>query len=165
MVSPLLIKLGISLSVLVVSLIIYKIIIDSISKRTKIGKLPEKTKIVKEILKIIILIILALILINIWGFEIQNVWIISASILTLIGVGFIASWSLLCNIIAALLIFFTRTFKIGDYIIIIPDNVEGKVSDMGSMFTSLKEENGNEIKIPNSLFFQKIIKKTNRNFK
>jgi len=57
-----------------------------------------------------------------------------------------------------LLIFFTGTFKAGDYIQVLPENIEGKVTNIGFIFTSLKEENGNIINISNNLLFQKYIK-------
>ena len=48
-----------------------------------------------------------------------------------------------------------RPFHLGQTIEIIPENLSGRVSDRNLMFTTLREESGSILQIPNNLFFQK----------
>lgn len=158
MVNETLIKIGISLLALITSLVVYRIIINYISKGIKIERVQKRTGLIRGILKFIITLAGIIILVYIWGFNTQNVWVMITSILALVAIGFIAVWSLLSNIIAALLIFFTSPFKVGNHIQVIPENIEGQVIEIGSMFTKLRTEEGDYINIPNNLLFQRITK-------
>jgi len=94
-----------------------------------------------------------------WGINIESVWVMVTSILALIAIGFFAVWSLLSNVLAGVLLFFTGIIRIGDSIEILPDNIKGKVVKVGTLFTLLKDEESNVFSIPNNLLFQKYIKK------
>lgn len=101
------------------------------------------------------------ILIFIWGVNIKNLWLSVAGVLAMVAVAFFAVWSLIGNILAGFIIFFTTPFKINDTIEILPDAIKGKVLAINTFYTVLSDEEENYINIPNSLFFQKYI----RNFK
>jgi small-conductance mechanosensitive channel len=40
----------------------------------------------------------------------------------------------------------------------LPENLKGRVMDRNLMFTTLSEESGSVLQIPNNLFFQKIFR-------
>ena len=77
----------------------------------------------------------------------------------MIAVGFIAVWSILSNILAGIMIYFTSPFKVKDCIEIAPDGICGQVLAINTIYTLLIDEEGAYISVPNSLFFQKYIKK------
>ena len=81
------------------------------------------------------------------------------SILTVIGVAFFAQWSILSNITAGIIVFFSSPFRIGDTIKILDKDypIEAKIIDIKSFYTLLKTEEGEQISLPNNLLLQKGI--------
>ncbi|MBI9020132.1 MAG: mechanosensitive ion channel family protein [Verrucomicrobia bacterium] len=102
-----------------------------------------------------ILSLLALFLI--WNVSLKNVWISATGILAMIAVAFFAVWSLIGNILAGIILYFTSPFKIEDTIEVMPDNIRGTVMAINTFYTVLLTEEMNYINVPNSMFFQKYI--------
>jgi len=82
-----------------------------------------------------------------------------ASLLGLVAVGFVAAWSLLSNLSCTFLLILLKPFKVNDLIEFIGEDVKGRVVDLNLFFTTLKADDGDEIKIPNNQFFQKVLRK------
>ena len=114
---------------------------------------------IRRIISIGTSLLLILILSSIWGIDIKNLWVSVTGILAMIAVAFVAVWSLIANILAGFILFFTSPFKINDTIEIMPDEIKGKVLAINTFYTLISDEAGNQISVPNSLFFQKYIKK------
>ncbi|WP_122056287.1 mechanosensitive ion channel family protein [Vibrio sp. Evd11] len=94
------------------------------------------------------------------GIGYGNFSIFISSVFTVIGVGFIAQWSILSNITASFLIFFVFPYRIGDSIIVADgDGIEGEILDIRMFHTLLKHPEGNVITYPNSLLLQKSVTK------
>ena len=79
---------------------------------------------------------------------------------------FFAAWSVLSNIFCTLLIFTTRPFRIGDTIELVENGekpgFKGRVIDVNLIYSTLEETSGtgnNLVQIPNSLFFQKAVRR------
>ena len=80
---------------------------------------------------------------------------------------FVAAWSVLSNIFCALLIFTTRMFWPGDTIEVLENGekpgLKGRVLDINLVFTTLEEsgsaQEGTTLKIPNSMFFQRAVRR------
>ncbi len=89
----------------------------------------------------------------------QNVWSALIAVMAMVAVGFIAVWSILSNILATLLILIYKPFRIGDSIEIPSESLAGEVEDLNLMYTTLKDEEGYRIQIPNNLFFQKALRR------
>ena len=107
-----------------------------------------------------IIFIAALVLIfNVFGFNLGGVWTMLTTVLAMIAVGFVAVWSVLSNVLCTILILITRPFSIGDEIEFLGDPTKGRVVDLNFIFTTLAAEDGGEIRIPNNLFFQKVLKR------
>jgi small-conductance mechanosensitive channel len=107
------------------------------------------------------MISLSLIL-TIWGVKQADLAVYIGSILTVVGVAFFAQWSILSNITSSIIIFFNHSVKLDDLIIIMEAKdyeIEGKVSNVGLFFVTMKTEGGQEITIPNNIFIQKMIRK------
>jgi len=83
------------------------------------------------------------------------------------AVAFFAAWSVLSNIFCALLIFTTRMFWPGDTVEILENGekpgFKGRVMAINLVFTTLEESGsaheGTTLKIPNSLFFQRVVRR------
>ena len=51
-----------------------------------------------------------------------------------------------------------QPFRFGQTVEILPENLKGRVTKSNLMFTTLHEDNGKELQIPNNLFFQKMFR-------
>lgn len=114
---------------------------------------------IKRIIWFLSLFVFVLTLVFIWGINVKNLWVSITGLLAMIAVAFFAVWSLVGNILAGIIIFFTSPFKLNDKIEILPDKILGKVLAINTFFTLISDEDENIISIPNSIFFQKYIKK------
>ncbi|MCI1016756.1 mechanosensitive ion channel family protein [Herbaspirillum huttiense] len=86
------------------------------------------------------------------------------------AVAFFAAWSVLSNLFCAILIYTTQPFRVGDVIEVIEGGdkpgVKGRVLDINLVYTTLAEEtegsgSGTTLQLPNSLFFQRIVRRWN----
>ena len=87
------------------------------------------------------------------------------------AVAFFAAWSVLSNIFCTLLIVTTRPFRLHDQIELLESGdkpgLKGQVIDVNVIYTTLKEsradgEAASVLQIPNSLFFQRILRRWER---
>lgn len=102
----------------------------------------------------------ALVLIlGVFGFELGGLWAMFATVLGMIAIGFVAVWSLLSNSTATLLILILRPYQIGDDVEIAGEPVKGRVIDLNFFFTTLLDEDGRLVQVPNNLFFQRTLKR------
>ncbi len=82
------------------------------------------------------------------------------------AVAFFAAWSVLSNMFSAVLVFTTRMFRLGDRIEVLENGdkagLKGRVIDINLIYTTLHEsgegEHGTVLKVPNSLFFQRVLR-------
>ncbi len=100
----------------------------------------------------------------VWEISFKGLAFYFASIFTVVGVALFASWSILSNITAYAIIFFSFPFKIGSTIRIIDgdNSVEGKVDDLTFFFIKIKLATGELVTYPNNLAIQKPIKNLNK---
>lgn len=90
---------------------------------------------------------------------VDNAWTAVASGFALLGVAFVAVWSILSNMLCALVLMIARPFDIGDTIELPTDNLKGKAVNFSLLFTTLRADDGGLIQIPNNLLFQKPLKR------
>jgi small-conductance mechanosensitive channel len=106
-----------------------------------------------------ILLVIALILI--WGVPFQDIGVVLSSVFAVIGVALFASWSILSNITAGVILFFTFPFKIGDKIRILDKDLheplECVIEDIRAFYLYLRTSNGELVTYPNNLFLQKAV--------
>jgi small-conductance mechanosensitive channel len=95
---------------------------------------------------------------NVWGVGLGGVWAVLVSAITVIGVGFLATWAMISNFTASFFLVLWRPFQFGQTVEILPENLKGQVTDRNLMFTTLREESGTVLQIPNNLFFQKMFR-------
>ena len=84
----------------------------------------------------------------------------------LLAVGFIAVWSVLSNLLCALLLLVFRPFQVGDDIEIIEvlggSGLRGRILKFNLMYTTIAEKVDDQqvlTNLPNNVFFQKAIRK------
>lgn len=135
-------------------------LLKRIAKRTqqKLGIRRSRYFAIKRLISTTASGIVILLLILIWNVNIKEAWVALTSILALVAIAFFAVWSLIGNILAGVLIYFTSPFKIEDTIEVMPDEIRGKVLAINTLFTVLQASDTSYINVPNSLFFQKYIK-------
>ncbi len=154
-----------TIALLIIAIVLLKIIqrlIESAGKRLSYAKSRIKVlnKMVSTVFYLISIIILALV----WGIPPSRLATYVASLLTVLGIAFLAQWSILSNITAALILFFNHQVKIGDTIEILDKefHIVGKVSNIGIFFVIIKVNNGEYVSMPSNVFMQKMIKKINK---
>jgi small-conductance mechanosensitive channel len=103
-------------------------------------------------------VVAAMLALEIWGVSFGGLWALLASVATIVGVGFLATWTMISNVTASFFIAFWRPFHLGDKIEMLPENLSGRVIDRNLMFVVVREDSGAIIQIPNNLFFQRMFK-------
>lgn len=119
----------------------------------------SRSNLVMKYMDYFITILAIISLIGIWGVEGKEAFLVVSSIFTVIGVALFAQWSILSNITAGIILFFSFPFKIGDKIRILDKElpIEAEIIDIKSFYTLLKSFDGEEISFPNNLLLQKGI--------
>ena len=107
----------------------------------------------------LIRVITIIVILGVFGFELGGIWAMISTILAMVAIGFVAVWSLLSHTTATLLLVIVRPFNIGDDIAVPSENVAGRVVDLNFFYTTLLSHDGSEWRIPNNLFFQKVLKR------
>jgi len=105
-----------------------------------------------------LLLIAALLILGAWGIALAGLWGLLVSAIAVIGVGFLATWAMISNFTASFFLTIWRPFHVGDTIVMLPENTEGRVTDRNLMFTVLREKDGSVVNVPNNFFFQKMFR-------
>ncbi len=118
-----------------------------------IKRLSYVLKIINLSLTLMVLMVTAMV----WEISIAGLSVYFASIFTIIGIAFFASWSVLSNITAALILFFYYPFKIGSKIKIMDgeNSIIGVITNI-TLFTMIIEaDDQRKVVIPNNVVMQK----------
>ncbi len=97
----------------------------------------------------------------VWGINFRGLMIVTTSFFAVLGVALFASWSVLSNITAGLIMFFSFPYRIHDRIRIIDGehSITGVIFDMSLFHIELKTETGERVYYPNNVAIQKPIVK------
>lgn len=151
--------------ILIATYFLLRVISNKSIDKTVERNLMQKTrgKIIKKAINFVLLLISLALISIVWGINQSELAIFIGSVLTVIGIAFIAQWSVISNITSGIIIFFSHPVKLDDTICIIDKDyqVEGRVSDIGLFFVVLKTKEGEQITVPSNVFVQKMIKKKN----
>jgi hypothetical protein len=85
-------------------------------------------------------VIVGMLVLEIWGISLGGFWTLLVSAATIIGVGFLATWTMVSNITASLFLAIWRPFRLGDSIEVLPENLKGRVIDSNLMFVVVRED-------------------------
>jgi small-conductance mechanosensitive channel len=152
---------GIVIAAFAVSRVIKRILPNSLRGVAARLHLPHESALTMTRVSIgAVWIIVATLLLEIWGISVGGLWTLLVSAATVIGVGFLATWTMVSNITASFFIAIWRPFRLGDTIEVLPENLKGRVIESNLMFVVVRESGGAVIQIPNNLFFQRMFKVT-----
>ncbi len=95
----------------------------------------------------------------IWGVDHRQFAVFISSILAVLGVGFFAQWSILSNLTASVILFFSHPMRIGDRIRILDKDFDwtGEVKNITGFYLFMKTDDGRDITFPTSMVMQKGI--------
>ncbi len=120
---------------------------------------PLQARLMRRGVQWLALTIVAIALFSVFG-EGVALWKYLSAVLAVIGVGFVAQWSFLSNVLAGFIILIWRPFRLGDRVELPPDGPAGRVEDINTMFTVLRADDGSRFAVPNNLFLQGPVKCT-----
>ncbi len=159
----LLVKITVSVGALIMSQIIQRLLKRAIDKFIRTQNIKRsRGAALHKFKSFLIWMVTIILIVYVWGLGLKNVWVFISGILGIIAIGLVAVWSILSNIMAGFILFFTNPFKINDDITIMPEGWHGTVADISLFFVTLHDENENELHIPNNVVFQKAIKRVTR---
>ncbi len=146
--------------ILAVAIIIRWSLIKVVKKTAAITHiLDRRTNLVVKYMSILISILTIISLFVVWGVKTHNVIAALSAVITVIGIAFFAQWSILSNITAGMIVFFSFPFRIGDYIKIddADHSVEGEILDIRAFHTILRNQEKIITTYPNTLLLQRAV--------
>lgn len=156
-----------SLITIFVILILKFIFTKAVRKVGKIGDFDKvRTNLIVKYISIALTLIAIGVLIPIWSVNVKDLGAILASVFAVIGVALFAQWSILSNITAGVIIFFSYPFKIGNTIRIFDKEINEAdknghevfvIEDIRAFHLHLRKANGEILTYPNNLVLQKGI--------
>jgi small-conductance mechanosensitive channel len=129
-----------------------------ISFQARLNLTDETYLIINRVITAVLWTLTVFIVLDVWGVGLGGVWAVLVSAITIVGVGFIATWAMISNFTASFFLVLWRPFQLGQTVEILPENLKGRVVDRNLMFTTLSEDSGSTLQIPNNLFFQKVFR-------
>ncbi len=133
----------------------------SVKAINRIGKLRDinaiRTKLVSKYVSFALVVVGAIVMIFIWGVDFKELGLVMSSVFAVIGVALFASWSILSNVTAGIILFFWYPFKIGDRIKVHDSEFSEEVLilDIAAFHMHLQKDNGELLTYPNNLLLQK----------
>ena len=141
----------------------------SVQAIKKIGKLRDihsiRTRLVSKYISFLLIAIASVVLIFIWGVDFKELGLVMSSVFAVIGVALFASWSILSNVTAGIILFFWYPFKIGDRIRVHDSEFldEVLILDIAAFHMHLQKDNGELLTYPNNLLLQKGVVRIAKN--
>ncbi|MDF4203228.1 mechanosensitive ion channel [Maribacter sp. SA7] len=154
-----------SLITLIVILVLKFLFTTAVRKVSKISDFnPVRTNLIIKFVNIALSVIAIVALTLVWSVNYQDLGVMLSSVFAVIGVALFAQWSILSNITAGVIIFFSFPFKIGNTIRILdkelldPNNTDLDkfvIEDIRAFHLHLRRSNGEILTYPNNLLLQK----------
>lgn len=147
--------------IVVVALPVFKYASRKLTKKYGAMAHMSKPRIrqVRYVIAIMLNALFILMLMVIWSVKPHNILIGFTSVFAIIGVALFAQWSVLSNITAGLIMFFSAPYRVGNRIQFMDKDmtVMAKIEIIGTFYTHIRTEEDGLIVIPNNLFLQKIV--------
>ena len=154
-----------SLVVFIVILILKFLFSTAVRKVSKISDFnPVRTNLILKFINIGLTIIAVVALTLVWSVNYKDLGVLLSSVFAVIGVALFAQWSILSNITAGVIIFFSFPFKIGNTIRILDKELTDTnsteidsfvIEDIRAFHLHLRRNNGEILTYPNNLVLQK----------
>ena len=125
-----------------------------------------RTKLMFKYINILVVLIAAFLLALAWGVGVGDLALLFSSVFAVIGVALFAIWSMLSNITAGVILFFSFPYKIGSRIKIHDKDlpVEAVIEDIRAFHLHLRTLDGELITYPNNLILQKAVSLIEREY-
>ncbi|MHA6280979.1 mechanosensitive ion channel domain-containing protein [Salinimicrobium sp. CAU 1759] len=125
-----------------------------------------RTRLMFKYINILVTIIAIFLLSLTWGYNAQEIALIFSSLFAIIGVAMFAIWSILSNITAGIILFFSFPYKIGSRITIHDKDmpIEAVIEDIKAFHLHLRTLEGELITYPNNLILQKAVSLIEREY-
>lgn len=147
---------------LIVLLVLKFIITKTVRRIGKISNIVEaRTLLVTKYVSIMITFLGIGAFAFIWSINFKDLGLLFSSVFAIIGIALFASWSILSNVTAGVILFFSFPFKIGDRIRVLDKDIEPEgpylIEDIKAFHVNLRKDNGELLVYPNNLMIQKAI--------
>lgn len=154
-------KIVYSLVVIAAVWLIKRYLVDQIIEQTtaKIGVEPHTAKPIKKIFSIVLYLIAFFILLGVWGLRGTLTGMLAGAGIAGIVIG-MAVRDIASDLLAGVILFFDRPFKIGDAMVL--GDLGGQVLDIGLRSTKVKTWDGVFVTIPNSKVYTGVVKNYTR---
>jgi len=140
----------------------YRFVIRGLRAVERRARLPTHLKVVARRMVLWSAVVLGtLIVLDRFGL-LNNAWTLVSTVLALVGVGFVAMWSVLSNILCSIMLLIVGPFRIGDAVELAGQDLRGEVVDFNLLFTTLRGNRSDLIQVPNNIFFQTPIRRQAR---
>ena len=131
-----------------------------IRRRARINDFEEKrTLYLLKFFHTINLVIVLILIVLTWDIDLAILQDYLLGFLTIVGVAIFASWSILSNLTASVILFFYYTYKVGAIIRIVDgaNSVTGIILEITLFYIKLQTKDGNLISYPNNLAIQRPV--------
>ncbi len=107
----------------------------------------------------VLFIVYGLVALGLLGLDFGDVEVLLSSVFAVVGVAFFAQWSILSNITASSIIFFSFPYRVGDWVSVVEKDVDisGQVEDITLFHVLIRNLRGELITYPNNLILQKPV--------
>ncbi|UTA48772.1 mechanosensitive ion channel family protein [Simiduia sp. 21SJ11W-1] len=107
----------------------------------------------------VLFIVYGLVLLGLLGLDFSDIEVLLSSMFAVVGVAFFAQWSILSNITASSIIFFSFPYRVGDWVSVVEKDVDisGQVEDITLFHVLIRNLRGELITYPNNLILQKPV--------
>jgi len=163
-------SLGYKVLMGIIVLIAYRILKRIVNRAilnlaTSKGVKKARLSFIQRCFNVMLLFLTASVFAIITGIGYGDVSLFLSSIFAVLGVAFIAQWSILSNITASFLIFFVFPYRVGDRIKVVDkdEDICGEIQEISMFHVLIKHDNGNLITYPNNQILQKAVLKLAKN--
>lgn len=160
-------NLLVAVLVILLAVAVNRLLCRGLNKVAERGYIHEQLRITTSFtLRWLIILIATISLMGLFGLSVSSIWAAFSALFVLLGIGFVAVWSVLSNMLCSVLLVIFAPFRMGEDIEIQDPTasiiISGKVVSINLMHTTLIHDNeGQEeiIKVPNNFFFQKYVRR------
>lgn len=148
------IQVAASLASIFIYFLVTRLAFPKIEKGVEEGKFKsDATLKAFRVVRLISGTVLVVALFIIWGFDFSGLLVIATSVITVVGIALFASWSILSNVTAFILLLVHSSYRRGNYIRVIDvDNyIEGYIAEVNLINTRLITEDREVVIYPNNL--------------
>lgn len=147
-------------AVVLIAYLLSKIIKKSIWKISELRQFCEvRVQYVVKTVNIAIIVITMMALTVIYGVKYKELMVFLSSAFAVLGVALFAQWSILSNITASVIIFFSFPYRVGDYIRVVDKDgdISGQIDSITTFHVLIRNIDDEIITYPNSLILQKSV--------